>query len=145
MDYITNKRKRYNDNFIVFLFIMTVFYPFKGLINIGFYTFINDSDPNIFNKLCFIILFLSIIATTFITGIPADKNNRLHIFMTSIVCLVTFCNIEIELFQTVLILFILPLLLQVFDDISVNTFNKYVAAFFILTLLFLCSIGSNSK
>ena len=137
MDYITNKRTLYNHNFIVFLFILTVFYPFKGLLNIGFYTFINDSDPFLFNKFCFAILFLFIIATTFITGIPADKNNRLHIFMSAIVCPITIYYLDFELYGVVIQLFILPLLLQVFDDISVNTFNKYVAAFFILTLLYM--------
>ena len=44
---------------------------------------------------------------------------------------------EIELFSTVAILFFLPLLLQVFDDISIKTFNKYLTTFFILTLLYL--------
>ena len=67
MKYITNTRILYNHNFIVFLFIITLFYPFKGLINIGFYIFINDSDPNIFNKLCFIILFLFAVLTLLFT------------------------------------------------------------------------------
>jgi len=137
MDYITNKRKLYNHNFIVFLFIMTVFYPFKGLINIGFFAFINDSDPNIFNKLCFIILFIFIIATTAIKGISFDQSNKLHIIVTSIVLVFTLYNRDIELFKTVTILFFLPLLFQVFDDISIKTFNKYLTAFFILTLLYM--------
>ena len=137
MDYITNKRKLYNHNFIVFLFIMTVFYPFKGLINIGFYTFINDSDPYLFNKFCFAILFLFIIATTVIKGISFDQSNKLHIFVTSIVLVFTLYNRDIELFKTVTILFFLPLLFQVFDDISIKTFNKYLTIFFILTLLYM--------
>lgn len=126
-----------NQQIINVFFIFTLFYPVKGLLNIPLFVFIGDSSAFYFNKYYFIILFFHLMILTFVKGLSFNKSDKFHISITFIVCFIALKNGDINLIRIVLLLFVLPIILQLFDQVGDNIFNDCVNLFFKFTLLYM--------
>jgi hypothetical protein len=135
--YNTIKTSKGRQQVLNYFFILTLFYPIKGLFNIPFFVFIGDSSAFYFNKLYFILLFLFLIMLTIVNRLSFNKHDKLHILITFIVCFFALKNGNIELNRVVLMLFVLPILFQIFDQIGDNIFNYCIKLFFMFSLLYM--------
>ena len=124
------------DNYLLLATLFVVFYPTKGLLNLLYYLPQFESSPVIFNKFIFALLIISLLILLLHSKFKVNKY-FFHIIITMIAMGLSINGGDMLLINKVLMLFILPILLSVFDNVSEIYVERIIRSFFKFTLIYM--------
>ena len=123
-------------NYLLLVTVFVIFYPTKGLLNLVYYFLQFESYPGFFNKLIFTFLIMSMLTLFLIKKFEINRY-FFHLIISTLGIGISLGSGDINLINKVLMLFLFPILLSVFDDLSEIYVERIIKSFFKFTLIYM--------
>ena len=123
-------------NYLLLSTVILVFYPAKGLLNLSYYFIQFESYPWFFNKFLFFLAITSFLIL-FLNNKFEIKKYGVHILITFITLILSTLNGDVVLISNATKLFLLPILLSIFDNLPENYVHRVIRSFFKFTLIYM--------